>query len=605
MPRPRLPRRPLAGAPSAPPRAPAPADLPVGPTADAPAAPPGPAGPTWHPGGVAAWGADQVRAMMAYLEPEERMRFLALTDGLASVPETFRAFVARVSPGFQFDPFAERLIRVLQDATDGLRTRIMVFVVAQIGKSSVVSKLWPAYHLTRFPEHTIGLASYGANLAHGLAAQARAYYVRARGGAVFGERKRVEYWTTAEGGGMWATGTTRGAALGQGAHVLIVDDPHKVTDAHNERARRAVVEWWDETWTGRRRSTPDRPAILVLCMTRQGINDLAGEVLARESIAPQHWHIVKYGALATAADIARRGPPSHAIPRSLLDRAPAYARRLRPPPPARGALGDDTGLDDAQADIPDTCTLEPEFRTREGESVCEARKPAAEYRDIREGLGGEASPVWATGYQQEPTARGGGLFRVEKFRFSDAAAVPWEACDWVRAWDLASSEGRGDYTAGVRFGRHRRTGAMYVVDLVHVQYEPGKRDRLIAETAERDGFGVRVHFHHDPAQAGDSQVLALRDLIPEHESGFTRERVKLAARVGAWASDVNLGYVTLVRAPWNPAFVNEHRHYGIGGAHDDILAALASGRAYLAAGARARRELERSGGTRTLATADA
>src|SRR3990167_9256573 len=88
-------------------------------------------------------------------------------------PLSFREFIGRVMPRFQFYQHIDKLISVLQRVADGELDRLMVFMPPRHGKSEAVSRLFTAYYLHRFPERWVGINSYADALASTLSRNAR------------------------------------------------------------------------------------------------------------------------------------------------------------------------------------------------------------------------------------------------------------------------------------------------------------------------------------------------------------------------------------------------------------------------------------------------
>jgi Terminase large subunit, T4likevirus-type, N-terminal len=84
--------------------------------------------------------------------------------------------------------------------------------------------------------------------------------------------------------------------------------------------------------------------------------------------------------------------------------------------------------------------------------------------------------------------------------------------DSVRYWDLAATEktelNDPDWTVGIKLGRDKNRGS-WLLDMVRGRANPGDVERLLLDTAARDGKRVRVGFGRDPGQAGKSQALHL------------------------------------------------------------------------------------------------
>jgi len=105
----------------------------------------------------------------------------------------------------------------------------------------------------------------------------------------------------------------------------------------------------------------------------------------------------------------------------------------------------------------------------------------------------------------------GDYFRREWFGALLGAEDIWPSrdCLRVRWWDLAASEKQdAARTAGVRMARHR-AGVRAVEHVVAFRATPGKRDDLIVQTAQADGFGVTVGLEIEGGSGGPAQFEAL------------------------------------------------------------------------------------------------
>jgi predicted phage terminase large subunit-like protein len=118
----------------------------------------------------------------------------------------------------------------------------------------------------------------------------------------------------------------------------------------------------------------------------------------------------------------------------------------------------------------------------------------------------------------------------------------------VRYWDLAATEktelNDPDWTVGVKLGRDDKRG-YWLLDVVRARANPGDVERLLLETAARDGKRVRIGFGQDPGQAGKSQALHLGRALsgftvtPAPESGDKR------TRFGPFSSQCRIGNVKI------------------------------------------------------------
>ena len=149
----------------------------------------------------------------------------------------------------------------------------------------------------------------------------------------------------------------------------------------------------------------------------------------------------------------------------------------------------------------------------------------------------------------------GGMFRREWFEVIDR--IPRNLVLRVRAWDLAATTGESsDFTAGVLMAKSA-DGGFYVLDVVRGKWSPANRDRVIRETAERDGNETLVIVEEEGGSSGKSQSLALTQLLAGYRVRAIRASGDKATRAAPLASQVENGNVSLLRAPWNSEFVSE------------------------------------------------
>lgn len=144
----------------------------------------------------------------------------------------------------------------------------------------------------------------------------------------------------------------------------------------------------------------------------------------------------------------------------------------------------------------------------------------------------------------------------------------------VRAWDLAASEQSGDWTAGVRLCRGAgEDGTFQVVDVVRLQGGPEQVVEAIRAAAVLDGKDVAIGLPQDPGQAGRAQVTYLTRRLAGWRVVSSTESGAKGTRAMPVASQVNTGNLSMLRAGWNRAFLEELQDFP-GGAKDDQVDAL-------------------------------
>ena len=294
----------------------------------------------------------------------------SLAPDAAAVTADFRRFIAAAYPGYAFHTWAERLIDLLQQVADGELHRLIVCCPPRLGKSLLVSKLFPAYWVSRYPHRFCAIASYSAELAYAHSREARHFY-RSCGHPLSKDSTAVGNWLTPQRGGCIAAGV-RGPFTGKGYALGVIDDPYKgPEDAGSAAQRQKLIEWFQSVWLTRAEPGVNATAgaAQVVVLTRWHQDDLIGWLLEQEAgDAPQHWHVLNLPALAEPQEIRLSFPP--------------------------------------------TCSVEEEWR-EPGAPLCPERFPLAELEQIRIRAG---RYWWEALYQQRPSPAEGLLFRSEWLR---------------------------------------------------------------------------------------------------------------------------------------------------------------------------------------------
>jgi len=160
---------------------------------------------------------------------------------------------------------------------------------------------------------------------------------------------------------------------------------------------------------------------------------------------------------------------------------------------------------------------------------------------------------WEALYQQSPQPREGVMFKVGAIAVVPARPV----CKrMVRRWDMAASDGRGDWTVGVLMGL-MDDGRFAVLDVVRGQWATDDRDQVIRQTAALDGRGVQVIVPQDPGSAGLDVARHLSRMLAGFRCKAVPETGDKVNRADPFASQVGAGNVVMVRGDWNGEFLAE------------------------------------------------
>ena len=183
----------------------------------------------------------------------------------------------------------------------------------------------------------------------------------------------------------------------------------------------------------------------------------------------------------------------------------------------------------------------------------------------------EAAPyVFAGQYMQRPAPLEGGLVKPDRLVHVDAVPAGTE---FVRGWDLASTVGGGDWTAGVKLGKCP-DGRYIIADAKHAQEGPDGVRALLLGTANEDGAEVRISIPQDPGQAGKTQSLDLARILAGFPVSFSPESGHKILRAQPLFAQINVGNVLVLNGPWVAGFKDELRMFP-DGKHDDRVDAAA------------------------------
>lgn len=239
----------------------------------------------------------------------------------ANVPY-FNHWLPRVSPEFEWGwPHLSVIRKALRRITDGESRRLILEVPPRHGKSEQVTMRYPVWRLLRKPTMRVAIASYGQTLANRFSRRARKLAIAA-GINVSRERSAAEEWETVEGGTFRAVGRESGIT-GQGAELLVVDDPVKNRkQAESKAYRDAIWDWWtNDLYT---RMEQDAAAIVI--MTRWHTDDLVGRILMSDDA--HNWEVVRLPALAEDNDPMGRKPGEALCPQRFDEKALARIRTV-------------------------------------------------------------------------------------------------------------------------------------------------------------------------------------------------------------------------------------------------------------------------------------
>lgn len=263
-------------------------------------------------------------------------------------------------PGWHIDAICDHLEAV----TAGDIRNLLINIPPRHAKSLCVSVFWMTWSWINHPETRWIYASYVASLSIRDSLKCRriieSVWFRTRWGSRFAmtsdQNAKVLFQNNKTG---YRIATSVGGGTGEGATVVVCDDPHSVAEKESEAKIERAIAWWDEVMSTR--LNDPKTGCKVIVMQRVAENDMSGHVLKQAG----------YEHLCLPAEYE---PSRKCV--TLL------------------------GWEDP--------------RQKEGELLWPARIGPAEIADFKVRLG----PMGYAGqFQQRPAPAGGGRFKQEWFRY--------------------------------------------------------------------------------------------------------------------------------------------------------------------------------------------
>lgn len=440
------------------------------------------------------------RRLQAVQVSETRRR--AAADG-AELPEDtvdqekpfplFRNFIARAMPEFRYVKARSEIVDTFQDLEDGKLAdaegrridRVLIRAPTQLGKT-VLGGLFIAWRARNHQVMGHGCTTYNDKRAGRLARAARTFYLRS-GGTMAPGARGIQDWQNESGGGIWCYSISSGQT-GNPGNTLLMDDPVKdYAEAISDTVRKRNENWYGTSWLSRWSAEHGRlvEVIIGTPWTDTDIQSYALKVRGGvgEGVSP-HWYVVALQGICDRAG----------YPLELPDGCVLRADWRKPGQPLEPTMQKFT-----------RAAIEGQLASNGGPlslgqysaMVQQAPKPAqggdiVDQRWFKQ-VGHDRQPL-----THRPRGMRAGYRRANTYVQS------------VRAWDLAATEGKGNYTAGVLVGLKPKPERYTIRHMAR-----GRKRRpqdLIAAVMLLDGPETIIRLPEDPAAGGKVMV----DTIVRH-----------------------------------------------------------------------------------------
>lgn len=411
---------------------------------------------------------------------------------------------------------------------------IIINCPPQVGKTTWIELLM-FWLLGHFPDKNQMYISYSDEFSEARSKAVRTM-VKVFGKELFGiavdpDFDKVGEWKiNGHRGGMLSVGIG-GQITGKPGDIIIIDDLVKnAEESRSAAAKRGHLAEWDSTIA--RRKQPG--ATVIVIATRWAEDDLSGALIERMNqpgyTGPQ-WEVLAFPAFAE--------PPGDEEEELTPEELASW----------RDVIGREYGE-----------VLDCRFSRIEG------REPADFFNIVR----ASTDPlVFNSLYQQSTTSAEGSMFDKKNWRYYTEFESKLEGTDLtllpqmgqlVRVWDMAGTEGGGDWTVGTKIGT--ADGKVWVLDVIKFRKNSAGVLNRFAETLLVDGYGCQVLVEEEKGAAGKSTIAALEKLHPGYNIGPAKAEGDKKSRATLYSSEQQNRRVYLpdpAEATWDVGgFIKEH-----------------------------------------------
>lgn len=449
--------------------------------------------------------------------------------------------------GWVHNDICRRLEKFMDDVANGKSPRLVLNVPPRHGKSAIASDYFPSWVLGHHPDWEIIATSYAITLPLDFSRNIRARLKDPLYTSIFPDTQlatdsqAVEAWKTTKKGAFTCAGVG-GPILGKGAHILIIDDPHKnAEEAGSETLRAAAHSWYSST--ARTRLAPGGGVLII--QQRWHDDDLTGHQLTlmrellEQGASPDeidYWDVITYPAIAEEEEWL--------YPDGRIIRSPS----TEPPPKAR-------------------------LLRRPGEALHPDRYDINALTRLKNTL---PRDEWNALFQQNPVPDDGEFFARHDIRHVDSLPGHRSEYTFLTAWDFAIGEKQtNDWTVGT-VGALNAHGDLYIVDMIRGRF--GTKQIIDSIMLFLEKYPIyALGMEHGQIKMTLAPLLMdvirrkrLSTLIDDTLKPVTDKKVR-AQHLGAM---VQRGQFYVLRQPWADKMIGEMLRFPKG-QNDDIVDSLA------------------------------
>ena len=332
--------------------------------------------------------------------------------------------------------------------------------------------------------------------------------------------KRPGYPAQTKIGGKRFTTSVGGTLTGFHGHILLVDDPINPQQAVSPDQLDSTNRWLDNTLTTRKVHKESSPTFMIMQRLAQG--DPTGHKLEKDKKGKIQ-HICIPGEIKTYKDQVK--------PKELL-----------------------------------------KYYTEDG-LMDPVRLTHGALEKLEEDLGqyGYAGQVG-----QSPTPPSGGMFKPDNILDFDTMPHEYNIEQVVRYWDKAgttvkpgSKSRQAAYTVGVKMAK-TTDGRFLILNVVRFRHSAEKREQIIKQTAEADGYDVLIGIEQEPGSGGKESAENTVKNLAGYRVRVDRPVGDKVYRADPFSVQVNGGNVSMLQGAWNKDYIEELKFFPFGTYKDQV-----------------------------------
>jgi predicted phage terminase large subunit-like protein len=399
------------------------------------------------------------------------------------------------------------LDKVVKDIAEGRRPEyrtILINIPPSMSKSTIVTKILPAWCWLQMPSMKIITASYSGDLALDHTVKTRDIIDSTWYQKYFSDevklkegQKAKSHYENRKSGRRRATGIS-GGITGFHAHLFIIDDPQNPERAESEKLRKQSTDFWTKT-------VPSRileDGVKIVVQQRLHEEDVTGYVL----------------------DQNKKGVLHIKLPARITD-------KVRPIPENLSGLYSEDGY------------LTP-------------RLDEDRLQDLFEDMGELA---FAGQYDQEPSPAGGNKFKRDWFEYVHESEVPGNLKRNLWIDGAYTKNNDNDPTGYLIEAYDKRTHTLYILNFSYSHDEIHVALERIEELAELFNLRQRSRVFFEPKASGHSmrQLVNVNTRLSAVSIRGALVQDGKVARAAVASPKVQAGKVKIVKGAWNKDFIDQ------------------------------------------------